>query len=741
MDLTALETPHSNPPLVRPPARLQLEWATFSPLRAIGELPGEGVAFQVDKGWAGQLDIMKAGSCSTSLVQSRGLSAAEHLQRAIVAAHDQHPLAQPPLIPEGNAIAISGALALGPQVNELRLRRIALVKTWVREMQVEQDNLAATVHPSARRFAEKPTLVLLRLLDIIRSPAREALAEVHHGLADLGTPRRSGLFPPVRESRPPSWDLPKLLGHAQHRNPDLVARLTRHHPHAKTLWKQGEAAESTGAVGEWRDLTVWSNASNVVFCRKFPVKQNKVLGDEFAEGAVMSEEIRACADASDGPAGCCLNLAWASRERIVCSDSEVILAEMLASQLAFQELPNGSKDDLQKAYHQVGRRRNGVTVIQLFWHPELRRVVGREMLAQDFGTAGAVTNCNVVFRSLRDIANRWLYINVDNYFDDFWCWEPSWSVQTARFGLRTLFELLGYAFNASKRREGKRLPLLGLSLEAASEGPRCSNLPRRQEPLAQELEQVAATPPETVSASSVVGRTVFASRGLKGKAGVHARRPLFATLKRCQSGHAPPKWPPEAVVAMLLWAQLVRCGPCRTLPLTRVGQQSAVLYCDAALSSSRAAAMIIFLDSSGREVAREGFSRVLSPSFLRTLGPEESHAINGAEIWWIVKAIELWAARLRGRCVLVFGDNFAAISGCISGYSASVYMARLVGAVHETLCEYDIAAWFEWVHTDSNPLDEASRAGGEEALLRHGATICLVDESLRSNGRHLHPDP
>ena len=108
-------------------------------------------------------------------------------------------------------------------------------------------------------------------------------------------------------------------------------------------------------------------------------------------------EVRACADASDSPGGCCFNRAWAATEKVVCSDSEVILAQMVASQLAFGEPPVGSKDDLRKAYHQVGRCRSPVRIVQLFWDPLSHEVVGRELLSQDFGTGGAVTNSNVVF--------------------------------------------------------------------------------------------------------------------------------------------------------------------------------------------------------------------------------------------------------------------------------------------------------------------------------------------------------
>ena len=184
--------------------------------------------------------------------------------------------------------------------------------------------------------------------------------------------------------------------------------------------------------------------------------------DEGTAVPSCSWEIRACADASDSPGGCCFNLAWSPAERIACSDSEVILAQMVASQLAFGEPPVGSKDDLRKAYHQVGRCLTPVRVVQLFWDPQRREVVGRELLSQDFGTGGAVTNSNVVFWCLRDVLSRWFFINVDNYFDDFWTWEPPWSASSARFVLREVLKVLEYDVKEAKSQHGTQLPLLGL---------------------------------------------------------------------------------------------------------------------------------------------------------------------------------------------------------------------------------------------------------------------------------------
>ena len=187
----------------RPPSPLQLELATFVPFRSTGKLPGESVAFSIAKDWAAQVGLEMYSRGADSIVQARGLSPVVHLHCAMEATHSRHPLAQPPAVPEGAAIAIAGVVALGSNIDELRLRRIALVRAWIRELQSDQIRLAELCPPDQRRFAEKPTLVLLRLLDVVGSPARASLANLHRGLPDVGVPVASGLFPPLREQSSP----------------------------------------------------------------------------------------------------------------------------------------------------------------------------------------------------------------------------------------------------------------------------------------------------------------------------------------------------------------------------------------------------------------------------------------------------------------------------------------------------------------------------------------------------------
>ena len=129
----------------------------------------------------------------------------------------------------------------------------------------------------------------------------------------------------------------------------------------------------------------------------------------------------------------------------------------------------------------------------------------------------------------------------------------------------------------------------------------------------------------------------------------------------------------------------------------------------------------------------------MPPAVLATLGSVQEHSINGAEVWWIAKALEIWGPRLQSQYLLCFADNMAAVRGCIKGYSRSPQVASMVGVVHELLYKYDVRAWFEYVHSGSNPLDSASREGGEAALAAAGATVLAVSPRLEVDVGVYHP--
>ena len=56
-------------------------------------------------------------------------------------------------------------------------------------------------------------------------------------------------------------------------------------------------------------------------------------------------------------------------------------------------------------------------------------------------------------------------------------------------------QMLGFKLKPTKHREGKQIPLLGLLFSSSAGGPQVSNLGRRCEPLAADLEELAEATP------------------------------------------------------------------------------------------------------------------------------------------------------------------------------------------------------------------------------------------------------
>ncbi|CAK0805638.1 unnamed protein product, partial [Prorocentrum cordatum] len=280
-------------------------------------------------------------------------------------------------------------------------------------------------------------------------------------------------------------------------------------------------------------------------------------------------------------------------------------------------------------------------------------------------------------------------------------------------------KVLEYDVKEAKSQHGTQLPLLGLGFTPRKEGPEVGSRSCWREPLARGCEEPARSHPQAGQASSCIGRLVFASRGLQGKAGAHARRPLIDALGHVEAAQRAGEWPSQAQVALRLWAHLLRGARPRSPPLASPAAPVAILYDDAALSSQRAAAMLV-LPGTAPEL-REGFSVVLPGQVLDQLGLCRQHAVHGAEAWWIAKTLEVWGDQIRSRCLYSFGDNSAALAGCVRGYSWSPHVACVVGAVHGLLCQHDIRCWLEYVQSDFNPLDAVSREEDEVTLAQLGA--------------------
>ena len=75
-----------------------------------------------------------------------------------------------------------------------------------------------------------------------------------------------------------------------------------------------------------------------------------------------------------------------------------------------------------------------------------------------------------------------------------------------------------------------------------------------------------------------------------------------------------------------------------------------------------------------------------------------------------------WAEAFRGRRMVWYVDNTAAMASFVKGASANPHLERVVGLFWMLAYHLDLQVWFEWVDSDSNWSDGVSRDMADDAL-------------------------
>ena len=77
----------------------------------------------------------------------------------------------------------------------------------------------------------------------------------------------------------------------------------------------------------------------------------------------------------------------------------------------------------------------------------------------------------------------------------------------------------------------------------------------------------------------------------------------------------------------------------------------------------------------------------------------------------------------RGRRVIHWIDNSAAVAALAKGYASAIDSALIVQATHAMLAGLEADVWFEYVRTDANVADEPSRADMRYERYAMGADV------------------
>jgi hypothetical protein len=81
---------------------------------------------------------------------------------------------------------------------------------------------------------------------------------------------------------------------------------------------------------------------------------------------------------------------------------------------------------------------------------------------------------------------------------------------------------------------------------------------------------------------------------------------------------------------------------------------------------------------------------------------------------------------LRGRAVIHFIDNTAALSALVHGYAGKPDMARLVNAFHAQVVGLRCMTWKEWVPSKANPSDIPTRTKREGEMPKSAIRVRMI---------------
>ena len=362
----------------------------------------------------------------------------------------------------------------------------------------------------------------------------------------------------------------------------------------------------------------------------------------------------------------------------------------------------------------------------------------------NFGLSAAVPQFNRFPELMQAVARRLFGVCACHFFDDFNVTEPAFSAASGQWALRQLLAIVGFPFAGAKAVDVDSVVVfLGVESdfsELVSRGVvRMRVRPDRVQRLVARCEEVLAEGilPSSVAAS-LVGKLQFTLSWSFGRFGRGALQPLHRRRTGAEGDDGDcldaaiaqalrfvvsvlPTLPPhefsvddDASPPVLLWTdgsyepELADGGandePGRTGFLVAVPRPGARAWDPAWGKITRAQAV----ERLAEHYDFYHSSAVVPAYFIEGL-VEGRHYIGQVEILAAILPYVSAPELFRGKRVLHWIDNTAALSAMMRGYSRSPDYARLVHAFHAFNVGLGARVYFEYVRSKGNVADEPSR--------------------------------
>ena len=453
-----------------------------------------------------------------------------------------------------------------------------------------------------------------------------------------------------------------------------------------------DQADSKWGAGQWLPMPRFETIQ--ASGKHRPIDDGKRFGHNSASG--FEETIE-----------CCSAFQPAVHARALAQQAVLQGCDDLLSQ---QMLETGG-EDMPEAYRWVpADPREGSLNVIATWSVDDNCWLFQEMFGQVFGRAAAVINFHRIQRLLVAIVRRWLLMLCSMYYDDVSLQDLAAARGRGQRYIRSLFRIVGLPLQESKQVDlCDNADFLGMNHSVAGSlntgqvqfTPRKQLLAKAVDLIQQRLQEDSCTPAQVSKIRGVLG---FLFTGVYGRIGRGGQQPL---LQRQYSDTHPWNLSHKLRRAFEYLLDTLMLVKPRTVHLHDEALPPLVIASDGRQdeTSPPSVAAILFDPVNGLKVA---IAAEISPELMTSWG-DSDHCIALIEQAALVLGIMEFQHIMRGRSLLWFEDNSAVLSGLVKGSSGHPMLDAGAATIHLLLASLEARAWFEYVESDANWSDGASR--------------------------------
>jgi len=382
-------------------------------------------------------------------------------------------------------------------------------------------------------------------------------------------------------------------------------------------------------------------------------------------------------------------------------------------------------DDMASAYRKVPTSQPQFTLIAI-WSTTHESVRFHEVFGHNFGLLSAVTNFSRVPAILVAVARRLFAVMVENYIDDYMIPDFIFSKGSAQSSLGFVHNLFGFPLAPEKRKlVASSNIILGMICDMSRvSSERVVIFQPRGEKLEEALEIMRSCRRkdclDNKSAEICAGKLNFLLSATYGRVGRAATLPLVQRINGGSKGH-PNFTKAEHSMVEFFEALLPNLKP-RVVNLGGEEKGPVVVYSDASSDGKKHKLGIVIFDTNA-PLSPPMFAsspppswalKILKAEYVYEEGEEKVHLICPLELLAAIAVGSTFPDVVKGRRVMLFIDNTAALSSVVYGYTSRPAMALLSNIFHLQSSELGMDFWGEWVPSEANIADVPSREGSSD---------------------------